>query len=187
MLNNQLETERLILRNYRETDLVNLHALKSNSLVWAYSDKEVLTDIEETEKHLDNILQNYNSGKCDFQALFLKNTEEYIGEAGILSFRLNSNRGVLGYNLLPQYWMNGYATEITRALVKYSFEEIKMERIEALVAGGNDTSRKVLEKSGFFLEGVLRNYARINNNYCNVYYYGLISEDYYGSNRSTNG
>jgi ribosomal-protein-alanine N-acetyltransferase len=179
MLNNQLETERLILRNYHETDLVNLHTLKSNSSVWMYSDKDVLTDIEETKKYLDITLQNYKRSKFEFQVLYLKNTEEYIGEAGILSYRLNSNRGVLGYNLLPEYWGNGYATEITKSLVKYSFEVIKMERVEALVADGNVSSRRVLEKSGFTLEGILRNYARIKNNYCNVYYYGMIRKEYY--------
>lgn len=177
-MNTQLETERLILRNYRETDLVNLHTLKSNSLVWMYSDKEDLTDIEETQNHLDYTMQNYKNGKFDFQALFLKKTEEYIGEAGILSYRLNSNRGVIGYNLLPEYWGNGYATEIIKALVEYSFEKIKMERVEALVADGNVSSRRVLEKSGFILEGILRNYSRINNNYCNVYYYGMIRDEY---------
>ncbi|TVY08024.1 GNAT family N-acetyltransferase [Paenibacillus cremeus] len=127
-------------------------------------------------------MENYKSGIYDFQALFLKHTNEYIGEAGVLSYKSNSNRGVLGYNLLPDYWGHGYATEITKALVKFSFEEMKMERVEALVADGNESSKKVLEKSGFILEGTLRNYARINNNYCNVYYYGMICKDYYGSN-----
>jgi ribosomal-protein-alanine N-acetyltransferase len=42
----------------------------------------------------------------------------------------------------------------------------------------NIASRKVLEKSGFFKEGILRNFAFINNIYKNVCYYGIIKEDY---------
>lgn len=122
---------------------------------------------------------NYSNGINDFQALYLKSTGNYIGEAGILSFRSKSKRGVLGYNLLPYFWGNGYATEITKALIKYSFEEIKMERVEARVVEGNEASRKMLEKSGFMLEVTLRNYARINNSFCNVFFYGMISKDYY--------
>jgi RimJ/RimL family protein N-acetyltransferase len=47
---------------------------------------------------------------------------EFIGEAGIIGYNPRANRCVIGYNLLPQYWEHGYATEITKHLVKYSFE-----------------------------------------------------------------
>lgn len=108
----------------------------------------------------------------------MKDTSEYIGEAGILSVKQPSNRAVVGYNLLPRYWANGYATEITEALVKYLFIERNVERIEGLVQEENISSRKVLEKNGFLKEGTLRNFAFINNLYKNVCYYGIIKEDY---------
>jgi len=54
----------------------------------------------------------------------------------------------------------------------------KVERIEALVGCENVASTKVLEKSGFIQEGLLRNFAYINNRYSNVYYYGMIKKDY---------
>jgi len=62
--------------------------------------------------------------------------------------------------------------------VKHLFEVGKVERIEALVGDGNCASRKVLEKSGFIQDGLLRNFAYINNKYINVYYYGIIKDDY---------
>ena len=43
---------------------------------------------------------------------------------------------------------------------------------------GNNASRKVLEKSGFLLEGVLRNFACVGNEYVDVCYYGIIKEDF---------
>ena len=123
-------------------------------------------------------MKNYEKNECDFEALFLNDTGEYIGEAGVLSFNKQCNRVVLGYNLLPEFWGKGYATEITKALVKYSFKVEKVERIEALVGDGNVASRKVLENSGFIQEGLLRNFAYIDNRYINVYYYGIIKDDY---------
>ena len=42
----------------------------------------------------------------------------------------------------------------------------------------NVSSRKVLEKSGFIQEGLLRNFAYLDNRYINVYYYGIIKDDY---------
>jgi ribosomal-protein-alanine N-acetyltransferase len=177
-MNILIETERLILKNYTESDLENVYRLKSEPLVWKYSTKTASDDIEESKKYILSLLKNYDENKYNFQALFLKDTREYIGEAGVLSFNQEKTRAVVGYNLLPQYWKNGYATEITKALVKYLFEEEKVERVEALVGEGNVASRKVLEKSGFKIEGLLRHFAYINKEFVNVYYYGIIKSDF---------
>ena len=179
-MNNQTETRRLILRNYIIDDLNNVHRLKSEPMVWHFSTKVASNKMEDSETYLKGILKNYSENNCDFQALFLKETGEYIGEAGILAHIMPNNKAILGYNLLPEYWGNGYATEITKALVKYLFEVEKAERIEALVADGNGASRKVLEKSGFMQEGLLRNFTYIHNKLINVYYYGIIRADYSG-------
>jgi len=175
----KLETERLILINYSENDLDSIYKLKSEPLIWRFSDKEATKDIEEAKKHLENVLKNYSLDKYDFQALFIKDTQEYIGEAGVLSFNKEHSRAVIGYNLLPKYWGNGYATEITKALVRYLFEQLNIERVEALVCDDNEASKKVLEKSGLLHEGRLRNFAFINNMYVNVCYYGMIRKDYF--------
>lgn len=156
----------------------NVHRLKSDPLVWKFSSNTTVKGVDESRNYLRSVLDNYAENKHDFQALFLKNTLEYIGEAGILSYRKPNNRAIIGYNLLPQHWNNGYATEIVKALVKYLFEEEQAERIEALALETNAASRKVLEKVNFTLEGVLRNYAFIENKYFNVCYYGIIKEDY---------
>lgn len=174
----QIVTDRLLLRNYCEGDLENLHRLKSDPLVWKYSSNNSTNDVDDTRIILENLIKKYSEGLNDFQALFLKNSDEYIGEAGILSLNKKSQRAVIGYNLIPKFWGRGYATEITAALVKCLFEQLNVERVEALVIEENIASRKVLEKSGFLAEGLLRNFAYIDNNYCNVYYYGMIRKDY---------
>jgi ribosomal-protein-alanine N-acetyltransferase len=177
-MNIQIETQRLILKNYCENDLKNIRKLKSDPMVWKFSTKCATTKTQDAKVHLESILRNYGENKCEFQAIFLKDTGEYIGEAGILSFNNQNKRSVVGYNLIFDFWANGYATEITKALVKHLFEMEKVERIEALVGDGNGASRKVLEKSGFVQEGLMRNFAYINNKFINVYYYGMIKEDY---------
>ena len=177
---NQIKTKRLILRNYIIEDINNVHRLKSEPMVWCFSTNVASSKMEDSEIYLKGILNNYSKNNCAFQALFLKETGEYIGEAGILAHIMPNNRVVVGYNLLPEYWGNGYATEITKALVKYLFGIEKVERIEVLVADGNGASRKVLEKSGFMQEGLLRNFGYIHNRLINVYYYGIIRDDYSG-------
>lgn len=174
-----IETKRLILKDYTKNDLDNVYKLKSDQLVWKFSSKTATNDIEESRSYLIGVLKSYEEDKCNFQALYIKATGEYIGEAGVLSFNRRNQRGVIGYNLLSKYWGNGYATEITIGLVKYLFKDANVQRIEALVMEGNRASRKVLEKSGFILEGLLRNFTYIDNKYFNVYYYGMIRSDFY--------
>lgn len=152
--------------------------LKTEPLIWKFSNQIATNNFDEANQQLKKVIENYKQNIDTFHAMFLKDTSEYIGEAGVLSFKLPNNRAVVGYNLLPSYWGNGYATEITKALVKYLFIERDAERIEGLVQEENIASRKVLEKNGFSKEGILRNFAFINNTYKNVYYYGIIKEDY---------
>jgi ribosomal-protein-alanine N-acetyltransferase len=94
----------------------------------------------------------------------------------VMNFQIETQR-----LLLKNYTENGYATEITKALVNHLFDVKKVERIEALVIDENTASRKVLEKSGFMEEGLLRNFAYIRNRLVNVCYYGIIKDDFYVS------
>ena len=78
----QLESKRLLLNNYQIDDLGNVNRLLSEPLIWRFSSKTPTSDIEDARRHLTNTLNNYDEGRYDFQAVYLKETHEYIGEAG---------------------------------------------------------------------------------------------------------
>lgn len=175
-----LETERLLLTDYQSENLEDFFILKSCKEVWNYSTFIPLNKKDQAIILLKQLIDDRINGKHVFMALFKKDTNEFIGEAGIIGHNAQANRCVVGYNLLPQYWNQGYATEITKRIVKYVFESLSYERIEALALQTNTNSCKVLEKSGFTLEGVIRNYCKRETSYENVCYYGIISTDYFG-------
>jgi ribosomal-protein-alanine N-acetyltransferase len=174
-----IETERLILRDYEKEDIDSFYKLKSCNEVWIYSTCEPLVNKSQAQELLNKVISNRKSGNLDFMALFRKDDMCFIGEAGIIGSRPRANRCELGYNLLPDYWGNGYAAEIVKGIIKYAYEENEYERIEALVLEVNNASCRVLEKSGFTKEGVLRNFNKYKEGYRNVIYYGMISDDYY--------
>lgn len=111
-----LETERLVLRNYSMEDLEDFYRIKSCKEVWTYSTYVPLNSKIQAKAELEQLISQQASNDYGFCALFLKESNIFIGEAGILSYNKNANRCVLGYNLLPGFWMKGYATEITRCL-----------------------------------------------------------------------
>ena len=174
-----IETSRLLLKDYSINDFSNFFLLKTTKEVWEYS---TFTPYQSEEKALTDfhaILNNLSVNPYQFGALFTKDSNTFIGEAGIISLNKNTDRCVIGYNLLPDYWGYGYATEITKALVAHAFETLNVERAEALAMHLNAASCKVLEKSGFTLEGILRHFTKIRNTYFDACYYSIISSDYF--------
>lgn len=71
----------------------------------------------------------------------------------------HSCKAELGYVIARKYWGNGYATQAVRLAVETGFEDLQVERIEAYVDPMNIGSCKVLEKNGFFREGLLKNFV----------------------------
>jgi len=174
----KLETDLLFLRDYTMSDLENYYRLKSCREVWNYSTFVPVADTETVKNELQNLITKQTADGTGFCALFSKSSGEYIGEAGILSYNANANRCVIGYNILPSFWGNGYATDISKRLIKFAFENLNAERVEALAMKDNAASCRVLEKSGFLLEGILKHFTKVRGEYYDVCYYGLTRGDY---------
>lgn len=87
-----------------------------------------------------------------------------------------ASMGTLGYWVAQRYARRGHATAAVRALCTYAFEELKLHRVEAACVPDNVASRRVLEKSGFELEGQARAYLKINGVWADHLLFGRISD-----------
>ena len=87
-------------------------------------------------------------------------TGELLGMVGLHGIAARSDRRTahaeLGYWTAPQARGHGYITEAARAVCRWGFEELGLERIDWMAFTGNDGSRRVAEKVGFSLEGTQR-------------------------------
>ena len=175
-----LETDRLILKKYNITDLEDYFQLKSCNEIWKFSTNVPIKDRNIVKNQLLELIEKQIEVDLGFCSLIEKSSNLYIGEAGILSINNITKRCVVGYNLLPEFWNKGYATEITKELLKYAFVTLSLERVEALALQVNIASCKVLEKSGFSKEGILRHFTKIDGLYYDVCYYGIIKSDFFG-------
>ncbi len=172
-----LESKNLILKEYSKSDLIDFYKLKSEEKVWKYSTFNPIEKMEDAAVALEEHVNNYSKTHFIHHAIFLKDSLIFIGETGILSYNPNVDRCTVGYNLLPDYWNKGYATEIVKSLLEYSFHYLKCERVEAIVMKANGASCGVLEKCGFQLEGKLRNFTKLENEYKDVCLYAKLSSD----------
>ena len=87
---------------------------------------------------------------------------------------LRSVVGVIGYYLIPEFYGRGIMTEAVKMICAEAFEKLDISRIEGTVFEPNIGSRRVLEKAGFELEGVLKDAFYKNGKLYNEYVYGLV-------------
>lgn len=120
-----LETERLILRDYRENDFSDYYRLKSDSKTMYYLQDIQLFTKEEAYKEFCMILEDIKKENREFYFLHieLKNTHEQVGSVGY-TVTNNTPLGKMvgaGYFIYPKFWKNGYTTEVLRKLSNLLF------------------------------------------------------------------
>jgi RimJ/RimL family protein N-acetyltransferase len=149
-----LETERLTLRRFTETDVDSLVELDSDPEVMRFLNGGIPTPRDLIEREiLPRFLgyyERYNG--YGVWATIEKATEAFVGWFG---FRLPDGSGPdvveLGYRLRRAAWGKGYATEGARALIHKGFTELGVERVIATTFEHNTDSRRVMEKLGMTL------------------------------------
>ena len=145
-----VETERLILRPWREDDVGALAAIFAEPAFWRYPFGRGFTR-EETEQFLERQFDHWATHGFGSWAAELKGGQRLIGYIGLaiptwLPQVLPAVE--VGWRLHPDRWGRGLATEGGRASVRYGFEELGLERIIAIVMPENVASRRVMAKLG---------------------------------------
>lgn len=144
-----LETERLILKPSSNENFKQVFGLLSDPDVMRYVSRVPRTEIEVREG-LAKMLQHQEKHGFALGDLYKKETNEYIGRAGLVHLAMDDTQDEIeiGYQLHKKYWGQGYATEITQALITYGFDKLHLPKIVAVTFLENIASQKVLQKSG---------------------------------------
>ncbi|MCU4176911.1 GNAT family N-acetyltransferase [Carboxylicivirga sp. N1Y90] len=174
-----IESKRLDLNEISLNDVDHIHTLHSLPEVDRYNTLGIPENIRISEKLINTSLeaQKQVPRKHIHWCIRLKSDNRFIGEAGI---NLSADRFKLGeiyYNLLPEFWNKGYATELAKALINYGFKYLNLHKIEAGVATENMASIKVLEKAGMTREGLRRKILPIRGEWKDNYHYAIVEND----------
>ena len=148
------ETDRLIIRRYTQADKENFFSLSGDEDVMRYI--RAVQTREESEKFLKENIEFYSiHPKMGRWGVEEKLTAKFVGSFAII-FIPGSEKIQLGYSLKKEEWGKGYATELTRAGLKYVFEVMKLPLIYAVTESANTASQKVLIKAGFEQELIFK-------------------------------
>lgn len=144
-----LETERLILRPWQDSDAESLYEYAKDPRVGPIAGWPVHTSVENSREIIRDVL-----AVPETYAVCLKADGAAIGSIGLMIGE-NSNIGLpdteaeIGYWLGVSFWGQGLIPEAVRELIRYSFEDLKLEKLWCGYFDGNEKSRRVQEKCGF--------------------------------------
>ena len=144
-----LETARLILRNWQREDIEPFALLNADPRVCEFL-PNVLTR-KETLASLNKIQSHFKEFSFGLFAVELRATNKFIGFVGLKYFSFDAHftpNVELAWGLSWEYWGKGLATEAARRVTRYGFECLKLPEILAITAKNNKRSCRVMEKLG---------------------------------------
>jgi RimJ/RimL family protein N-acetyltransferase len=145
----QLETERLILRPWREADRAPFRAMNADPAVMTFF-ASTMTDAE-SDASLDRFQAAYERDGFGFLVAELRSTGAFAGVIGAQTMRdavpnLPQPAVEIGWRLPRAVHGQGLATEGARATVDFCFHQLNLPEVVAVTALGNRASRRVMEK-----------------------------------------
>jgi len=152
-----LESERLLFRSHRPSDLDAFCAIEADGEVRRYIGGAPRTR-EAAERKFRDVHLKGAGRKLALQAVIYKADSRYIGYCGLYpNFRPDGSaidgEASLGFTFAREFWGRGLATEAGRAFVRFGFDELHLARIVATAEIDNAASLRVLEKLGFVRVG----------------------------------
>lgn len=144
-----LETNRLILRPWKEDDAEELYKYAKNPLIGSIAGWPPHTSVENSRDIIINVLSDPET-----YAVVLKETGKPVGSVGLMigedsNIEIEDNEGEVGYWIGVPYWGQGLIPEAIKELIRHGFEDLQLKKLWCGYFDGNEKSRRVQEKCGF--------------------------------------
>jgi [ribosomal protein S5]-alanine N-acetyltransferase len=179
-----LQSERLRLRPFTDADRDALFALHSNARVLRYWDSPPWEDRARADRFLATCRQMADEGTGARLALDRTSDDAFIGWIGLSRWNPDFRSAALGYCLDEPAWGHGYATEAARAVLRWAFDTLDLNRVQAEADTRNIASARVLEKVGFVREGTLREDCIVDGDVSDSWVFGLLRREWRPSTES---
>jgi len=174
-----VETPRLCLREFVASDWPAVLAYQSDPRYLTYYPWTGRTEADVRDFVNRFLTWQAAQPRLKFQlALTLRDGGSLIGNCGIRLSEAGARSAELGYELAPQQWGHGYATEAARAMVSLGFETLGLHRIWGECVPENVASRRVMEKLGMKCEARLRQTQRFKGRWWDTLVYAVLEDEW---------
>ncbi len=174
-----IETERLFLRRFQYTDdnAMLKYWIADDKIQSMYSEP-VYSTREEVRDLLTKYINSYEENDYYRWAIILKETGECIGQIAYFLVDNKNHFAEIEYCIGSAFQRRGYATEATKAVIRYGFEKMHLHKVQICTKEINVASKRVIEKCGFIYEGMLRDYFYMEGEYVGRLYFSMLDSEY---------
>lgn len=184
-----LETERLILRTFKSTDVDDMHEYQSRPEIVAYipwperTREQVIEALEKAlEKATSELIEDGDFLLLGWELKRVPGLEGYEGKIiGQSNIGLKSQRDQcadIGWVTHQDFQRQGFAYEATRALIAYAFNNFKLHRIIADIDTRNPESAKLAEKLGMRREAEFKDAEFFKGAWCDMWLYAILKDEF---------
>jgi len=174
----EFETERLLIRQFKEEDAERLFEIRSNDEVMRYMDTFPENNVNEIKHKIQEMNLGFDMKLGLNWAIVEKSSGTMIGYFGIWRIERDNCRGEIGYSLDPKYWGKGYMAEAFRTIIPFGFQQLHLHSMEGNINPHNESSRRILLKHGFVKEGYFRENFYFDEKFLDSEIYSLLEKDW---------
>ena len=173
-----IETERLLLRPYREDDIDVLHDIQSHPEVvrYLYWEPRTREQVEKVIRESSDQIDGEGGGLT--LAIQPRGSDSMVGDVVLMYHSEVHRQGEIGYVLHPDHQGHGYATEAAREMLRLGFEQLGLHRIAGRLEARNSASAAVLERLGMQLEGHLRENEWVKGEWQSELVYAMLATEW---------
>ncbi|MEO6039390.1 MAG: GNAT family N-acetyltransferase [Saprospiraceae bacterium] len=144
-----LITERLTIRQLLLNDAQNIFALRSDSEINKYLDRQPSKTVEDARNFINNVTEKIKKNESIYWAITLTESKIFVGTICLFEFLDKHNKCEIGYELLSNFHGKGIMKEATSKVIEYAVQTMKVQTIEAFTHKNNQSSTKLLGKLEF--------------------------------------
>ncbi len=146
-------SERLLFRKIVPSDFNDWLPFYYNPLSTKHWDGLPKDPVVACKEQFSRVFERYEMGLGGMNALTLKGTNQLVGMCGLLVQTVDSIEELeIGYSILPEYWLQGFAFEAAHKCKTFAFEKSFAKSLISIIHIDNMPSRKVAIKNGMRLD-----------------------------------
>jgi [ribosomal protein S5]-alanine N-acetyltransferase len=168
-----LRTERLLLRQFEDTDIENVFKGLSHPGIIKYYGVSYHS-LEATKEQMAWFASLEKEGAGIWWAVCSPDDTIFYGAGGLNSLSKEHKKAEIGFWLMPEFWGQGIMSEAMPLICSFGFEKLDLHRIEGLVETENSNCKRALAKLGFDHEGTMKDCEVKNGKFISLDMYAVL-------------
>jgi RimJ/RimL family protein N-acetyltransferase len=182
-----LQTERLRLRPFQESDAASILGLFMDKGFMEYSSAPMFKSLKEADALVVRDAEKRANGERLRLGIERLEDGAVIGYCDLFNIDRDSKKGEIGYGLLTKECGFGFMNEALLAFLNWVLNELQLNRVMAELDPANTNSEKIVMRLGFTKEGHFRENCIVNGVASDSVFYGLLKRDFSHARHHENG